>query len=202
MNENSKTSKIYLEKLGAVTKTKAFLGREFLTWLWFQTENRSGAFKLASSLSTKTLTVELWIDDRIFLQPYDKNGHENLMRGGNPSRSQEAATSLASGKVVKELKLGMHISGLGDFTAVLNSENLNPRSLQLPQLQADDEKISPSTLLLTRIHYSECFADALDSLFSLFIKERTENKWEQEKLPAIHHWIMTRNKKIAAESVH
>lgn len=206
MEHSSQDTSKYLEKLGTLTKTKAFLGKEFLVWLWFQAESSKESFLVQRSKVKGDLSFHFWIDDRIFLQPFDKQGHENLLRGGDPSQSEEAATSLASGMVIKELKLGMNISGVGDFTAVLNADDLNPKSLQVPGDQSgmwdSGEELDQSTVILTRIHQMECFTDALDFLFAEFLQERTKGDWESRSIKAIRAWISSRRSKPAAKVIH
>ena len=206
MEQSSKDTKKCLEKLGTLTKTKAFLGKEFLAWLWFKAESRKEAFFLQRPKDKGDLSFHIWIDDRIFLQPFDKQGHENLLRGGDPSQSEEAATSLASGMVIKELKLGMNIQGVGDFTAVLNADDLNPKSLQVPGEQSGmwdgGEEIEPATVILTRIHQMECFTDALDSLFAEFLHDRTKGDWDNKTLKSIRNWISARRSKPVVKVIH
>ncbi|MFK7825388.1 MAG: hypothetical protein AB8G05_14635 [Oligoflexales bacterium] len=206
MEHSSKDTDKYLEKLGTLTKTKAFLGKEFLTWLWYQAELRKEAFFLERSKDKGDLSFHFWIDDRIFLQPFDKQGHENLLRGGDPSQSEEAATSLASGMVIKEFKLGMNIRGVGDFTAVLNADDLNPKSLQVPGDQAgvweDSDELDQSTIILTRIHQMECFTDALDFVFAEFLHDRTSGDWDTKTLRSIRNWISSRRTRSAQKVIH
>ena len=206
MELSDKDTSKFLEKLGTLTKTKAFLGKEFLAWLWFQAESRKEPFFLQRSKEKGDLSFHFWIDDRIFLQPFDKQGHENLLRGGDPSQSEEAATSLASGMVIKELKLGMNIQGVGDFTAVLNADDLNPKSLQVPGEQSgmwdSEEDIDQATVILTRIHQMECFTDALDSMFTAFLSDRTNGDWDSKTLKAIRNWVTSRRTKPTKKVIH
>ena len=189
-----------VEKLNKLSKTKAFLGREFLTWLWFKSETSKELLRINRQKSSlPDLLVDFWIDDRMFLQPFDKQGHDNILRGGDPSRSEEASASLASGKVVKELKLGMNIQNYGDFTAVLNAEDLNPKSLQLPQTPSaeahhEDDDLLSHEILLKRIIDTEIFVEALDGLFAAFLHERTRETWKKNELKLMKNWISGRQR--------
>ena len=184
-----------LESLNKLSMTKSFLGREFLTWLWFKSETLQQPIRLESnhlSKEKKNLMIEFWIDDRIFFQPYNKLGHDNILRGGNPSRSDEATASLANGRVIKEIKIGIKIEEHGDYTAILNAEDLHPKSLQVPQNHAstsDEDSTDDFDILLKRLQDTEVFLEALDGLFSLFIVERSSKSWEGSQIAKMKKWV-------------
>ena len=50
-----------------------FLGREFLLWLWHNSEVRGGTYKLADG------DVELWVDKKIVLRHDDDEGTEKII---------------------------------------------------------------------------------------------------------------------------
>src|SRR5262245_9766039 len=112
----------HLEVLATIPKTKAFLGREFLTWLWWHVETTETEHTVADPSSGKRLAFDAWIDDRLVLEAGHGLSHEDVLKGGDPSRSDEASAGIASGKTVKELKLGLHIHGVGDYSAVFGGD--------------------------------------------------------------------------------
>ena len=70
-----------------------FLGKEFLTWLWYRSESAGGVFPLADEKS-----VTLWFDDRIVLELAFENVKEvNTIRGENPTGTEEAKAALRMG---------------------------------------------------------------------------------------------------------
>ena len=44
-------------------RSKSFLGREFLTWLWYLAETMQERLRL--EVSGRTLEIDLWVDDRL-----------------------------------------------------------------------------------------------------------------------------------------
>ncbi len=167
---------------------KSFLGREFLTWLWYFTENDEGRFEIELS-SGAIGTAQIWLDDRIVLTSKTGRSHEHIIKGGVPSTSDEAAISLKSGKAVKEIKVGIDIDGTGVFFATLGGDELAPKGLKLP----DPIDTSDQTVLEQRLEYVAVFTIALDTLFGRFMDERTGKLWDTTSIKSIRNWIQTRN---------
>jgi hypothetical protein len=102
---------------------RRFVGREFLLWLWFESE----AFE--ATLSTKKHgTFGLWIEKHVVLSA-GKEG--TRIKGSYPARSREAKEALALGKLPEAA--GVHLS-LGDreITFTLKAERLALSGLTLP----------------------------------------------------------------------
>lgn len=190
----------YIEDLAAVTKAKAFLGREFLTWLWFEAETAKDRHQVA--LDGQPLPeFDLWVDDRLVLDGTLGMSHQNTMKGGDPSHSQEAAASLATGKTVRELKLGLNIRGHGEYSAVLSCEDLFPRGLKLPEPETDDGNPAPQSLA-QRLQGMRVFLGILDGLFRRFLEKRVDASWESTALPAMRAWITQRQKRGEGGVLH
>ena len=153
--QQPKEANTYLDRLLTVCKSKTFLGREFLTWLWFQAEANETPFEITAPSGEKT-SFDLWIDDRVILESSGSKAHVHTLKGGDPSQSLEAAAALKSGKTVSEVKIGISVEGYGEFTCVLNYQDLSPRSIQLPDVIEEEDlmnSISPLSvrLELTRV---------------------------------------------------
>lgn len=166
---------------------KQFLGREFLTWLWYFAETHEGRFDFEMADGTKK-SAQAWIDDRIVLTSKTGKSHEHIIKGGVPSTSDEAAISLQSGKAVKEMRIALEIDGAGLFHATLGGEELSPKSLLLPDPNDNVE----ASVLEQRIDAVHIFSRALDTLFSKFMDERTDKLWETTRINSIRNWIKTR----------
>lgn len=196
-------SNAHVEQLTNLSKAKGFLGREFLTWLWYVAETEKGAVKLVLSGSDRELDVDFWVDDRIVLEATGGQSHSNVMKGGDPSHSREAEAALSTGKTVREMKLGLRIQDAGEFTAILNCDDLNPRSLKLPQ-RDKDSGVAPSDDLpiVTRLRHMEQFLSALDGLFARFLAQRVEDTWEKGGLAEMRTWIKKRQGKGDSATIH
>lgn len=186
-------SEEHLEQLNTMTKAKAFLGREFLTWLWYVIESEES---LSIETSSGTQEVELWIDDKLVLESSSARAHENVLKGGDPSKAEEAAAALRSGKTVKELKLGMQIKGTGEFICSLNAAELTPKSLMLPEMATDDGEETVATPIAHRINLMNQFLDVFDGIFGLFLEDRVEDTWNDKHLEDIRTWVQNRHDQI------
>jgi hypothetical protein len=191
----------HVEHLTTLTKAKGFLGREFLTWLWYVAETSSDIMSVQDE-EGKKIDFDLWVDDRLVLESSSAQTHSNVMKGGDPSQSHEAAAGLVTGKTVRELKLGVNIRHTGEFTAVLACDDLSPRSLKLPNPSKPDNLADPDDLpILTRIKYTETFLTVLDGLFARFLTLRVEDHWETASLKAMRDWVKQRSSTMAS-SLH
>jgi len=201
-----------VEQLTSLSKAKAFLGREFLTWLWYSVESTDGALSVQLQGEKVPVEFDLWIDDRIALENSNGLAHQSVIKGGDPSQSREAAVSLATGKTVRELKLGMNVAGIGEFSAVLNCDDLNPRSLKLPapgnqepaRTGSADQRQAPSGAvpLTHRLQMISTFVGILDELFAKFLAVRVAEDWESKGLLSMRDWIKARQSRVASGIMH
>lgn len=189
----------HIEQLVTLAKAKGFLAREFLTWVWYQCERAPDAVRAQNPFGKGHLASTMWIDDRLILESTAGDVHENIMKGGKPSVSNEASLGLSAGKSVKELKFGLTVEGLGDFTAVLNGDDLCPRGLKLPDLsdQTDNDAKSRKlgAPLGTRLQLVRVFTCYLDDLFAKFVEERVDDQWATQGLTSMRKWIKDRRGK-------
>ncbi len=188
----------HISQFTSIAKAKGFLGREFLTWLWYVAETTK------ERLIINSYDIDLWVDDRISLEGTAAMSHQHLMKGGDPSHSREAATALSTGKTVRELKLGCRIKGIGEFTTVLHCDDLSPRSLTLPSPDSDQNaETAKDTLPISkRLEAMASFLAVLDGLFSLFMEKRTAPTWEDSDLTHVREWIKKRQSKVESETLH
>ena len=188
MSESTQESNNYLDRLLTVCKSKSFLGREFLTWLWFQSEKVEIPFKIKTS-GGQSANFDLWIDDRVILESSGAKAHTHTLKGGDPSQSLEAAAALKSGKTVSEIKIGISIDGYGEYTCVLNYQDISPRSIQLPEVIDEEDLMKNVSPLAIRLEQTRHLLSALDCLFIHFLEQRVGEKWENNKVEDIRLWI-------------
>ncbi|MBQ46594.1 MAG: hypothetical protein CMP10_03750 [Zetaproteobacteria bacterium] len=187
MSNKQQSTDLHAENLLSLSRAKTFLGREFLTWLWYQSESGDNLNKIESPVSGETYICDLWIDDKVTLESSQSTVHSHALRGGNPSQSIEAAAALQSGKTVKSIKIGVNIEGFGEYLTTLNSSDLAPRSLTVPEPE-EHEEIDANSLLSFRINKINAFLDVLDGLFSQFLSKRVNLDWRNDQ-KLIKGWI-------------
>lgn len=191
----------HVDHLTTISKAKGFLGREFLTWLWYTAETSRESLELEAD--GKMQQFDLWVDDRVVLEASGSVTQQSVMKGGDPSQTREAAAALSTGKTVRELKIGVNIKGQGEFTAILNAEDLSPRSLKLPSPNGDGSATTGDELpITTRLRQMDLFLALLDALFLRFVETRTSAEWEKSGVDDIRKWIKKRQKDGDSGTLH
>ncbi len=194
----------HLDELMTLGRSKSFLGREFLTWLWYLAETMQERLRL--EVSGRTLEIDLWVDDRLVLEGNAAMSHQNVMKGGDPSHSQEASASLATGKTVREMKLGLRVKDGGEYSAVLGCEDLSPRALKLPspepQEGQDGDPKAAALPLADRLTATATFVGILDALFDRFRSARVDQEWDRTVVKEMREWIKRRQGKQGSDILH
>jgi len=157
----------------------AFLGKEFLLWLWWRSERDFGTIDLPHYGP-----VDLWIDDRIQFRTGGDNPQTSDLKGGAPATSAEARMALVSGKTVETARVGMRVKER-EFFFSLRSDPVELAGLKVPGEVQDgvDERIYERMFLL------EEATGIVDALFFLFCGERLSADWNPQTLPAIRAWV-------------
>lgn len=158
----------------------AFLGPEFLTWLWFRSETGSGEF----ALDPEWGDFELWFEDKLVVGSVVVNAQENLFKGGHPAASLEARTALRLGKFATDAKLRI-VRGAQEWVFGLKATDLVPSGIKLPAVlsKEDDDQFYERMFLLEQLD------TMIKGLFGLFLKVRVSPRWLSDELPTIQRWI-------------
>ncbi|MCA8972958.1 MAG: hypothetical protein KDC95_24455, partial [Planctomycetes bacterium] len=118
------------------TDPLAFLGEEFLTWLWYRLENEGGDFKLDQGRS-----IGVSLDDFIAFAPRDDDETEQTLRKGLPTRSPEASAALRHGRRLRRAKRVV-AEGEDVWSTVIDGPTMNLLSIKLPEDDPDAENIA------------------------------------------------------------
>jgi hypothetical protein len=124
-------------------ETRRFVGREFLLWLWFESEVCEG------TLQTKEHgSFGLWIEKSIVLS--SGKTEVTRIRGSQPAAAREAKESLRRGKTPEAA--GFHVvQGERECSFTLKAEQLGIAGLKLPTvLGKEDEDATPPQLIEAR----------------------------------------------------
>jgi len=167
-----------MSRIERIEKTQ-FLGREFLLWLWYTSEEQEGIFQLTDSDEE----VELFIDDRLLLEPLYGQGNRHLLSGLEPATAPEAALALQTNKLPTEAKIKV-IQEARAWSFTLKGDDLLPRSLKIPEVLSaqDDDR------LYERLYLLEEIERILAALFSLFLDTRLDESWPDTQ-QSIQSWI-------------
>jgi len=95
-----------------ILREKAFLGREFLTWLWFKSEQTGGRIELPGQK-----VIEVIFLDRMTLDLSDAETPQTVSLKGEHSELREGLAALKEGKKIEEARISLR-SGNNDIQHV------------------------------------------------------------------------------------
>ncbi len=170
-----------MELLDKVKKT-AFLGHEFLLWLWFRAETGKGIFDLPGEKK-----AELWFDGKITLQSENEKGTETITCIGESLNMREARFSLKEGKDILQASVVLSIND-NEWSFILDSTWFNFKSFKTPKVM-QDKKDDPDGLFYEKMYLIEEALSAIDEIFLSFIQLRLSPEWEYDIVPDITQWI-------------
>lgn len=167
-----------LESLRYLQTNQAFLGREFLTWLWYYTESGKHEINLGSLGIYK-----LYLDDKLVLTSTAGSAHEQALKGGTPAYAAEALVALQSGKMVHEAKFILQDKEQ-QWMWTMRADDLALRGVRLPSVQAPDA----SAHMQARIANTQLLVDVVETLFKMYLELRMSDAFAQE-LRRIKDWM-------------
>lgn len=152
-------------ELEQLWRDKAFLGQEFLTWLWQLSET-------GGPMEIKGLgPVEVILGERISLAPPPGVEGSRIAVRGMEHTMSEARTALRRGKLAENLRLGLVVAGEENWLT-LKAEDLSVSSLKLPPVAAPEGPDDRAGLTLERIALIERCLQALEGLLQIFLDRR------------------------------
>ncbi len=159
--------------------SRAFLGSEYLMWLWYKAECFDGLFDVPNHDR-----IELAFDDRLTLEAYLAETERNMFRGGAPAYSPEAKTALREGKRVQSAKIRIVKEGR-EWTFKIKAESLDLTSVKIPSLLSKEEEEQ----FYERMYLVEELEEILEALYSEFLSIRLSTAWHEVMIPAIRDWV-------------
>jgi hypothetical protein len=162
-----------------------FLGREFLTWLWFKSEAElDGLIKVREQEP-----VIVAVGDKMTLETGDGEYRETLVLQGSHSEHREARLGLMQGKLPEEMHLKL-IRGQDEWQLTLKAATLEIKGLKSKSAagpQEDDE--DQEAFFFDQMYQVEAISAIIDGLFREFLQVRLSPAWEQEEMPRVQDWL-------------
>jgi hypothetical protein len=163
-----------------------FLGREFLTWLWFKSEAElDGLIKVKNQDA-----VILAVGDKMLLETGDGEYRETLVLQGSHSEHREARLGLMQGKLPEEMHLKL-IRGQDEWQLTLKAATLEIKGLKSKSAsgpQEDDE--DQEAFFFDQMYQVEAVSEIVDGLFREFLQVRLSPAWDQEEMPRVQDWLV------------
>jgi hypothetical protein len=165
---------------------KRFLGQEFLTWLWYKSDERGGTIYLPG-----VGDIQVIFEKHMLLEYGEGEALEKAICQGLHTELREARTGLLTGKKLEQARI-MLVQGDYEYHLSLKGSLFEFRSIKLPKTMAGaEESDAPEAVearLLDRVGLYEAALRTVDELFRIFLKVRVGQDWQGE-LAKIHTWI-------------
>lgn len=168
-----------------ILREKAFLGREFLTWLWFRSDRSGGRIDLPGDK-----VIEVSFLDRMTLDLAEADTPQTVSLKGEQSELREGLAALREGKKIEEARISVR-SGDNDFTMNIKATWFSFGSFKTPPVFKSDasEEEDDEGAFLEKVSLIEEGMAAIDTLFEYFLRLRVSDQWELSELPALRRWI-------------
>ena len=166
---------------------KRFLGQEFLTWLWWKSEERGGSVELPGYGD-----ITVVFEKHMLLEYGEGEYSEKLVCTGLQAELKEARTGLLVGKKLEQARVQI-IKDSYEFNVTLGAALFEFRNVRLPKTAATEQgpgntEAETEGLILERVFLFEELVRIVNDLFRLFLKNRLSESW-QEELQTIRKWV-------------
>lgn len=166
---------------------KKFLGQEFLTWLWFKSEERGGTVAIPGSGD-----IIVVFEKHLLLEFGEGEYNERLVCTGLQSELREARTGLLMGKKLEQARLQL-VKDSYEYNVTIAAGLFELRNIRLPKTAAAqqsgehrDQELEG--LILERLFLFEELYRLIDDLFRMYLMVRLGDDWQQE-LSSLNAWI-------------
>lgn len=162
----------------ALLRGRAYLGREFLTWLLFRSESGDAQCEFE-----KQGVIPLFTG-RIILRGITGDVNELSARGSLAPYSEEVRHALDNGLLVHSARLRL-THGEKVYEVTLDAEFLDIRAAKLPDLMSEEE----DDQLTERLYLTEQLSGMVDALALAFLQVRSSRAWSKQVVPQMKAWM-------------
>lgn len=165
------------------TEAISLIGREFLTWLWFKSEERNGRIAL-----TNGEEVELHFIKRVVLESGEGEYSQSVVCSGIHAELKEGKEAIRQGKKVKEAGIKL-TSNQNEWEFTFKADTFQFQSLKPPVMDWQETQEDPSGNILERIYLIENAVKTVDSLYDSFLQIRYSPQWEESEMKLLTKWL-------------
>jgi hypothetical protein len=167
-----------------ILREKAFLGREFLTWLWFKSEQTGGSVEIPGGK-----VIEVVFHDRMTLDLTDVDTPQTVSIKGEFSELREGLAAIREGKKIEEARISFKNSD-NEYSVMIKGSWFSLGSLKTPRTAPIEEggEEDVEGAFLEKMGLIEEGVGMIDSLFEYFISLRISESWQTLELPRIRKW--------------
>ncbi len=157
---------------------RAYLGREFLTWLLWRSEGGEALVDFEGAGLVVLYT------GRCTLKGVNGDVTELSARGTLAPYSENVKHSLDRGLLIHQARVRV-THGEKVYEVTLDAEFLDIRAAKLPELMAEEE----DDRLLERLYLTEQLSGMVDTLVKAFLEVRASRNWSKKVVPAMKSWM-------------
>jgi recombination associated protein RdgC len=152
------------------------LGREFLTWLWFKSEERNGMILVPGVGET-----EVHLLRRLVLESGDGEYSESVVCQGMHADLNEGREAIRRGKKIREARIQL-VRDAATWEFTLKADRFEFQSMKMPVvMDVEDQQEDRDGRVLERIYLLETAIRCMDGLFALFASLRQSGAWSEEQ---------------------
>ncbi len=165
---------------------KRFVGQEFLTWLWWKSEERGGGVHLEGYGD-----IVISFEKHMLLEFGEGEYSEKIICSGLQAELREARTGLQMGKKLEQARIKL-VYGDYEWNFTLAAALMEFRSVKLPKTAetegSDDNAEEVEGMILERVFLFEELIRVVNQLFKQFLLVRIGDGWRQELL-SLREWV-------------
>jgi recombination associated protein RdgC len=165
------------------TADNSLIGREFLTWLWYKSEERNGRIDIAQGEE-----VELNFLKRIVLEAGEGEYSQGVVCHGIHAELKEGKEAIRQGKKVKEAGIKL-IYNQNEWEFNFKADSFHFQSLKLPVMDWQETPEDPAGHLLERIYLIENAVKTMNNLYESFLRIRFSALWQEKELKSLAGWL-------------
>jgi hypothetical protein len=157
------------------------VGREFLTWLWFKSEERNGRVTIPGG------ECEISFIRRLVLEAGEGEYAETIVCQGLHADLKEGKEALRRGKKISAARLKVVVDQ-AEWEFTFKADRFQFQTMKLPvSPEWDSEETDKEGQTLERLYLVEKAAGLMDQLFQSFLNLRI-SAWEHE-LSRMQKWV-------------
>ena len=165
---------------------KRFLGQEFLTWLWWKSEERGGVVALPGEGD-----IVVVFEKHMLLEYGEGDSNESLICRGLQTELQEARTGLVMGKKLEQARIQLVFNDY-EWNFTMAGALMEFRNVKLPKTGGEsgnsENPEEREGMILERIFLFEELVRIVLELFRLFLETRVSPEWRDELLK-VREWV-------------
>lgn len=162
--------------------TELILGQEFLTWLWYRSENQN-VFKDAEGNDFSVV-----MEKRIVVQGGEGDLIETASVSGAMSELREARLGLTTGKKVTRAMIRFEQEP-ESWSVNLRAEDFSLGSFKTPKVDTSNEKEDDAeSMFFEKIYLLDKGLGFFDGIYKEFLELRLSKEWREE-VKRIQSWM-------------